>query len=159
MLIAPNTKFCRRINGETFALILVLNRLSGYVHRTSIRSTYGDFSSFEEKSDFKWKIIFLTGKPGSYQDRDKIFEESRLYGDILVTNVEDQYYSPTSLKLLIGFEFFANLFKKCGAISYLVKTDDDIYLRLPKLEQQIIGYWIILLLNNHMHRKNSKSFY
>ena len=136
------------LNGETLAVILVLNRLSGEIHRTSIRSTYGNFSSFKEKVNFKWKILFLTGKPGSDKDREKIFEESRIYGDILVTNVEDQYYSPTTLKLLIGFEFISNWFRNCKDIRFLVKTDDDVYLRLPKLERIINGV-AIFSLNHH----------
>ena len=137
ILIAPNKDFCGSRNEETLVLILVLNRLSSELQRNSIRATYGNFSSFREKINFKWKIIFLTGKPTTANDRDKISEESSLYGDILVTNVEDRYYSPVTLKMLIGFEFISDWFRNCGGIRYLVKTDDDVYLLLPKLEQII----------------------
>ena len=142
ILIPPHSEICRNENkekGKKCSIILVLNRFFGFVQRASIRSTYANSSSFKENVKFKWKVLFLTGKPTNDQERESILEESRLFGDILVTNIPEEYFSPTVLKLLIGFEFIA---KNCPDLDYLVKTDDDVYLHLPNLEKAIEGTWL-----------------
>ena len=55
---------------------------------------------------------------------------------MLVTNLVDNYITVPTLKLLIAFEYIS---QECLNVKYLVKTDDDIYLHIPKLERAIAG--------------------
>ena len=136
ILIEPDIKICQIANIKNVVLVIILNRLSSVMHRYSIRSTYINTTSFVKNVNFNWTFIFLTGRAVKEEEFKLILEESRNYSDILMTNIEERYLTPTTLKMFIAYEF---LFKKCSNIRYVVKTDDDVYLQLPQLETAIEG--------------------
>ena len=137
IFLKPDFSFCKaQGSGQNVSLVLVLNRLSSILNRASIRSTFGNVSSFGEKLNFNWKTIFLTGKPSTKESETLLLEESRMFRDILAVNLPDEYNNIPILKQLICFQF---LTQNCPNINYLVKVDDDVYIRLPKLERAIEG--------------------
>ena len=137
IFLQPDFSFCKaQGSGQNVSLVLVLNRLSSILNRASIRSTFGNVSSFGEKLNFNWKTIFLTGKPSTKESETLLLEESRMFRDILAVNIPDEYNNIPILKQLICFRF---LTQNCPSVNYLVKVDDDVYIRLPKLERAIEG--------------------
>ena len=107
-----------------------------YNQRSFVRTTYGNFSSFSNQVRWNWKIFFVVGKPVSEDERLFIYDEFTIFGDLLVTNIAEYYKNVPTMKLLIAFDYIN---KKCSGVKYLVKTDDDVYIRLPKLENAIEG--------------------
>ena len=138
IIMAPN---CNLSNAENTVILIVLNRMSKFLQRQFIRTTYGNLSSFQNQVKWNWKIIFIIGKPVTRDEELFIQDEFTIFGDLLVTNVAEYYKTVPTKKLLIAFDY---LDKKCPKVKYLVKTDDDVYIHIPKLENAIEGMYFII---------------
>ena len=93
--------------------------------RQSIRKNWGNESRFATKfKNITYKVFFLTGLP---KDLTQINEESKLYGDVFITN-HTESYSDTS-RVMLGMDWSM---KNCK-YDYYVKTDDDVFINIPNL--------------------------
>ncbi|XP_075258643.1 beta-1,3-galactosyltransferase 5-like [Convolutriloba macropyga] len=142
-LILPlsyNATFCKT-SKENLRLIFVLSRTSSFKNRQTIRSTYAQFDSYNQSSILdNWTLFFIVGKPTNQKSYSRIENESRQFGDVIVANVIEDYYNAT-YKVLIGLKV-ASCF--CPNAGYVIKADDDVYIRLRKLDQVIVTQqWLV----------------
>ena len=93
--------------------------------RSAIRQTWANISELPRNV----KVVFIIGQADNATQQFKIQEESNKYGDIVQESFVDTYQNLTikSLMLLKWFE------QNCHQTQYVMKTDDDMYINLPKL--------------------------
>ena len=93
--------------------------------RQGIRKNWGNESRFATKfKNITYKVFFITGLP---KDLTQINKESKLYGDVIVTN-HTENYSDTS-RVMLGMDWSMENCK----YDYYVKTDDDVFINIPNL--------------------------
>ena len=78
-------------------------------------------------------MVFQVGKTTDSAVLQKLYIENELFGDIVITNLEEDYNKLT-LNVLTSFIWAS---KYCGDAMLVYKTDDDSYLKLSTLEQHI----------------------
>lgn len=87
--------------------------------------------------DNDYKLVFLLGLPGraNYtENQGKIFDEASKYGDIFQEGFIDSYNNLT-LKSIMMLKWITN---KCrDNVRYILKTDDDMYINVPNLLQNL----------------------
>lgn len=116
-------------NGEVFLLIMVPSAVSNFEQRNAIRSTWGNLSSTNPTVMLK----FVLGKSKRSLHQNLAGVENSIYNDILFTDISETY---------------ENLFKKsiallrwastnCQGLRYLLKIDDDMFLNLPRLLDEL----------------------
>ena len=117
-------------------LLMILSRVGSADQRQAIRETYLSVENYSAGHSLyaNWSYFFLVGKPENVSEQNAIESESRKFEDLLSANVIE-HYSNLTYKLLIGFKI-ASCF--CPNAVYLVKTDDDTYLRIRKLDKVLI---------------------
>ena len=93
--------------------------------RSAIRQTWANISELPRNV----KVVFIIGQADNEKQQLKIKGESNKYGDIIQESFIDTYENLTikSLMLLKWFE------QNCHQTQYVMKTDDDMYINLPKL--------------------------
>ena len=91
--------------------------------------------SFNSKFLFLKKrfLPFQVGKPENKELTEQLEQENRYYGDLIVTNAVEEYYK-TTLKMLIGYKYVSCF---CSHADYVIKSDDDNYIRVEFLDQLI----------------------
>ena len=133
---------------QNLRVVFVHSRFNSPDKREMVRKTYANFSNYQKVSlKGNWTLFFLLGKPNTYSELRLVETESRTYGDIVVANSVEEYYSAT-YKILIGLKVVSCF---CSHANYLIKTDDDIYLLPGKLEE-------LLLYDQNLANKNSAKF-
>ena len=98
--------------------------------REMLRRTWGSMSS--NKDEYRWKVLFMMGKTLIAETDKSIMAEHRRYGDLLIGDYHDSYRTITT-KLLMAFNWAS---KK--RFKYILKTDDDVYVNIPKLINWIV---------------------
>ncbi|CAG9762272.1 unnamed protein product [Ceutorhynchus assimilis] len=121
--------FC---DNPSLLVIMCISSPSGFEARRAIRKTWG-----LEKSimGHNVSIYFLLGQTTDIDVQSKIKNESLEYKDIVQEDFYDTYNN-----LSVKSAMMLNLFTlKCQSkASYLLKIDDDIYLNLPKLVDDLV---------------------
>ena len=115
---------------ELKLLILVLSNphnKHGVEQRMAVRRTWGHRMT---NSCQKCKLVFLLGRSNAGTD-DQNINEARKYGDVLISNITDTY-SDLAHKVLRGLVWARKLNP-----SYILKTDDDIYLNVADVIQYL----------------------
>lgn len=108
--------------GESIKLLIIITSAPPHREmRLAIRQTWGHFST---RRDIK--IAFLVGV--SNED-EKIMAENYVYSDIIRGNFVDSYNNLT-LKTISMLEWVD---KECPKASFILKTDDDMFINVPKL--------------------------
>ena len=74
------------------------------------------------------------GRPDTKELERNIYRENSQFQDIIVLNASEGYYYTTA-KMMIAIMVIS---KFCPDTKYVIKTDDDVYLRLAKLEQVVV---------------------
>ena len=74
----------------------------------------------------------------SFSYQSSIWNESRLFDDILQFGIAESYFNNT-LKVLALYEW---LWLKCNEAKYLLKLDDDVFLNFPLFANQILSHEI-----------------
>lgn len=113
-------------NGETIKLLIIIT--SAPVHREArlaIRQTWGHFGSRRDIA-----VAFLVGAAGQTLD-DSIAAENYMYNDIIRGRFVDSYNNLT-LKTISMLEWVD---EHCPKASFILKTDDDMFINVPKLLQ------------------------
>lgn len=114
--------------GEAIKLLIVIT--SAPIHREArlaIRQTWGHFGTRRDIA-----IAFLVGSAGQLLD-EAIAAESFMYNDIVSGRFVDSYNNLT-LKTISMLEWVD---RECSKASFILKTDDDMFINVPKLLQFI----------------------
>ena len=109
--------------------------------RAKIRDTWANRKTCEylnaennaQLRDKKWILVFVVGKAGKEEDDKKNMEEAKEHNDMLIGDIDDNYLN-NILKFYMG-QFWASLL----GTKYTLKTDDDVYVRIPKIIEYLIS--------------------
>ena len=122
-----------------FMIILVNSGAKGgefRKRREAIRQTWGNQSNCEQRKalkddrlkDLRWLMVFVVGKAGPGTNDDELnIAEAKQHNDMLIGNITDNYINNV-IKFFMG-QVWASQFN----IKYTFKTDDDVYVRVPRV--------------------------
>ncbi|XP_032226048.2 UDP-GalNAc:beta-1,3-N-acetylgalactosaminyltransferase 1 [Nematostella vectensis] len=121
-------------------LVIISTSPSSFEKRTAIRKTWGKFDTpqYQLLSDERrriptWRTIFMTGIAADEEVDTKLQEESKLYDDLLIFAYKDSYRKITN-KLIGSLQWASR-----GKFEFLLKTDDDVYVSVPRLYQWLVN--------------------
>lgn len=141
-IISPMTKPRGYSEQSLFLLVIVSTSPNNADRRTMIRQTWGNLDRNRLPGEHHWKVVFMMGKAETDETNEAIMSEYQRYGDLIIGNYTDQYRVITT-KVLMAFQWASEI--RC---SYILKTDDDVYVDVPKL-----AHWLMKVL------KTPTSFY
>ena len=139
--ISPRVERTRNI----FMIVLVNSAAKGDVsrkRREAIRQTWANQSSCEQGKalsdkrlkDFAWLLVFVVGKTGRGTNDDELnIAEAKQHNDMLIGNITDNYINNV-VKFYMG-QIWASRFD----IRYTLKTDDDVYVRIPRVLEYLVN--------------------
>lgn len=116
---------------DTNVLFLVTSHSSNVKRRESIRSNWGNkdkFKVLKERFNLTYELYFAVGLGDSYTKNERIKQESRTYGDLLIVNQQEDFYDLTR-RVMVTFEWAA---ESCH-FEHLFKVDDDIFINIPNV--------------------------
>ena len=128
-----------------FVVILVNSGAKGdkfRKRREAIRQTWGNQSNCEQRKalgderlkDLRWLLVFVVGKAGPGTNDDELNKaEAKQHNDMLVGNITDDYINNV-VKFYMG-QVWASKFD----IKYTMKTDDDVYVRIPRVVEYLVN--------------------
>lgn len=131
-IISPYVEPRGYFEEDLFILVVVSSspkKQENVERRNAIRRTWG---KFDRTQKYKWKVVFMMGKDSSKHMNDRIMAEHEKYGDLLIGDYTDTYRNITT-KLLMAFQWASRI--KCN---YILKTDSDVYIDIPKLIKWLI---------------------
>ena len=115
-----------------FVLFLVTSHSSNYDRRKMIRQNWGNqdkyFQKFNKRYNLTYDIYFSVGTGKDRKSIEKTRNESRVFGDLLIVNRQEDFYDLTR-RLMIAFEWSVS---NCQ-YQYLFKIDDDIFVNIPNV--------------------------
>ncbi|KAK7475458.1 hypothetical protein BaRGS_00033277 [Batillaria attramentaria] len=130
-------------------VILVMTMSKNKAQRQAIRDTYGTVSRGEawpgtarqgedgdptDRQTGTARVVFLMGqtKDVLYKatEAETLAAESREYGDVVQWDGLVEDYSNLTLKVLLGLRWVRDF---CPQAHHIVKTDDDVFIHLPRL--------------------------
>ena len=120
-------------DSATMLVILVCSGVHRFELRDAIRATWG---SAAQKQHASVRLVFVLGKPEERYEhlRAAITNESSAHGDVLQNDIVDSYAN-LSLKTQAALAWTMTA---CGVGTYFVaKTDDDVYINIPGLVQEL----------------------
>lgn len=110
-------------------MIMILSH-GGDERRTSVRDTWLQ----GQNERVKW--VFLIGNIDEYEYREKVLEEQRVYGDLLIMNDVEDTYDMLSKKVVRGLQEIYHRYQ----FHFLLKTDTDVFLVVPRLLEFLQPY-------------------
>jgi hypothetical protein len=129
---------------DFFLVVLVNSGAKGDEYRrrrAKIRDTWASkntceyanaMNNIKVKDLYKWILVFVLGKAGGEEDKRNT-EEAKRHNDMIIGDIGDNYLN-NILKFYMG-QLWASLL---GA-KYTLKTDDDVYVRIPKVIEYLIS--------------------
>ena len=131
---------------EIFMMVLVNSGAKGdefRKRREAIRQTWGNRSNCEQrklalgderKKNLRWLLVFVVGKAGPGTNDDELnVAEAGQHNDMLIGNITDNYINNV-VKFYMG-QVWASKFD----IKYTFKTDDDVYVRIPRVLEYLVN--------------------
>ena len=130
---------------EIFMMVLINSGAKGdefRKRRQVIRQTWGNRSNCEQRKasgnekvkDLKWLLVFVVGKAGPGTNDDELnMAEARQHNDMLIGNITDNYINNV-IKFYMG-QLWASKYD----IKYTFKTDDDVYVRIPRVVEYLVN--------------------
>jgi len=120
-----------------YILIVVCSAIQNFDRRMAIRSSWGN----KDELGTGVGVVFLVGNvenTWNNTDLPQLQQEATTHNDILQEDFIDSYINLTikSVILLKWFNTTCDLGKK-RRVEYLMKTDDDMYINLPKLNSVV----------------------
>ena len=119
-----------------FLLVIISSSPNKQVNaerRNMIRKTWGNVGETRVPNDVAWKVVFMMGKAQEDKMDRAVMAEHSKNGDLLVGDYKDGYRN-ILIKLLMAFQWASKI--KC---SYVLKTDDDVYIEIPKVIEWVIA--------------------
>uniref|UniRef100_A0A182QUS4 Hexosyltransferase n=1 Tax=Anopheles farauti TaxID=69004 RepID=A0A182QUS4_9DIPT len=120
------TNLCPHNGTDVTLLILVTSAPTHREQRLAIRQSWGHYGSRRDIS-----IGFIVGQTDEARIEDQLAAESYMYSDLIRGNFIDSYRNLT-LKTISLMEWTK---LHCPNASFLLKTDDDMFINVPKLLQ------------------------
>jgi len=119
-------------NEEFFLIVIISSAPKGvsYERRKAIRETWGKMESSTSERR-KFLTLFMTGMTGDSKADEKLLEESRSFGDLIICDYVD-HYGKILNKLLASFKWAVSVVDKYK-YQYILKTDDDVFVNIPRL--------------------------
>ena len=115
---------------ETFLIVVIFSRSSNSERRQAIRQTWLRWSA-----DRKIRHYFIVGALDLNENElNSLYTEQRLHNDMILFPHLRDTYSSLSLKLLLTLKWFSNKMR----FKYMVKVDDDSFLRIDRLFDQLL---------------------
>lgn len=118
---------------ELFMVVVVNSDANDIRHRdsrTAIRNTWGKPPT---DSPFKWQLYFTLGLSHDFATGRHNNHEALVQNDIIIGNFNDTYKNLIIKTFMSHFWVFSR-FTNC---KYVLKTDDDVYVRVPW-----ISHWL-----------------
>lgn len=144
-----------RMPSQELLLLVLVSSAPGSDYqfaRSAIRNTWGNSDECRNTNDSskrtscRWKVVYLVGKSYNESLDSQIKDEAQIFNDILVGNFHDSYVNLV-IKLFMGFSWASKV--NCR---FVLKADDDIYVRVPKLVSWL-RHAPSPLYAGHVHRK------
>jgi len=98
--------------------------------RNTIRETWGKSIATRNKT---WKVFFALGMVDNQNDNEANLQEALTYNDVIIGNFTDKYINLV-IKTFMS-HYWASTKLSC---SYVLKTDDDVYVRIPGLIKWLV---------------------
>ena len=120
----PNIELCPN-SGEFLRLLILIT--SAPIHREArlaIRQTWGHYATRRDIA-----IGFILGATQTQSIEDSLAAENYMYGDIVRGRFIDSYNNLT-LKTISSLEWIDTY---CPKVSFVLKTDDDMFINVPRL--------------------------
>ncbi|XP_073825301.1 uncharacterized protein [Musca autumnalis] len=113
--------------GEKLKLLILITSAQTHTEaRLAIRQTWGHFGTRRDVS-----TAFILGRTTNATVSEALTQENMIYGDLIRGHFIDSYNNLT-LKTLSSLEWVDN---HCPKAKYILKTDDDMFINVPKLLQ------------------------
>ena len=125
--VLNNPKMCE--DKDVFLLIYIHTAPDHYSRRSLIRSTYGNYESYEDFEGMrKVRLIFVMGLPSESNaaQQSALKEEASLYGDIVQESFLDTYHN-LSYKAICAMRWIK---EHCKHSKYVLKVDDDVFVNI-----------------------------
>lgn len=119
---------CPNNGSDINLLILITSAPTHREQRLSIRQSWGHYGIRRDIS-----IAFILGRTQDQRIDDQLAAENYMYSDLIRGNFVDSYKNLT-LKTISLLEWTS---ANCPNATYLLKTDDDMFINVPKLLQFI----------------------
>ncbi|ESP01954.1 hypothetical protein LOTGIDRAFT_111417 [Lottia gigantea] len=117
---------------KTVNMLVYVHSAPDNLHRRlAIRGTWGSSDNLKK---YKVKIVFVSGMSNNFTIADKLNMENKRYGDILQANFHDTYKNLT-MKAKSAITWIS---KYCKNVTYVLKTDDDTFVHLERLQKYIV---------------------
>ena len=108
--------------------------------RAKIRETWASRKTCEYTNamndtrikDLKWTLVFVLGK-AEKEENERNIEEAKKHNDMIIGDINDNYLN-NILKFYMG-QLWASLL----GTKYTLKTDDDVYVRIPKIIEYLVS--------------------
>ena len=113
-------------NSNPKLLFVVKSSLPHFEQRQAIRQTWGNQMRFP---DIEIRRVFLLGTGPDSEIQQRIDQEHNQHGDIVQADFHDDYRNNT-LKTMSGFKWAV---EHCPSVSYVVFSDDDMYISTKNL--------------------------
>jgi len=121
-------------NQEVFLLSYIHSAPEHHKRRTAIRETWGNPKNFP---DLNFKLVFLMGKSKDPVMQAALQLESDIYSDIVQEDFIDSYRNLT-YKAIMGLKWISHY---CPHATFILKTDDDIFVNIFNLMNHLKSYW------------------
>ena len=128
---------------DIFLIVFVNSAAKGHRdRRNTICKTWGSHRTCEQqkamekhnvKKNLKWLLVFVLGKTGTPEDVANA-REAKEYNDMLIGDIVDNYVN-NIIKLYMGL-----LWSSSWAPRYILKADDDVYVRIPNLIEHLVEH-------------------
>lgn len=120
-----NNDLCGIDAGERLKLLILITSAPTHTDaRMAIRHTWGHYSSRRDIA-----IAFILGATNVQSIEDSLDAESSMYTDIIRGRFIDSYNNLT-LKTISSLEWIDTY---CPRVSFILKTDDDMFINVPRL--------------------------
>ncbi|XP_062584789.1 beta-1,3-galactosyltransferase 5-like [Saccostrea cucullata] len=114
---------------EVFLLIMIPSAVNNFEQRNAIRSTWGNSSMVQ----YSVLIKFVLGTTSNGTLQDIAETENQIYNDILFEDISETYenllWKSTAILRWVS--------RYCFRVRYLLKIDDDMFLNLPRLLNEL----------------------
>jgi hypothetical protein len=138
-------------------LIITYSAVQNFEQRTAIRATWGNMTTFPSV-----QLVFLIGQATDTSVAKRVVEESNKYNDLVQTMYVDSWWNLT-MKHMAMLDFVN---QSCPNIALVAKTDDDIYLTMPKVLKFVASIrkeqnqiFCTILYNNPVTRDITSKYY
>ncbi|XP_075152150.1 uncharacterized protein LOC142226142 [Haematobia irritans] len=119
-------QICPNKGNKLKLLILITSAQTHTEARLAIRQTWGHFGTRRDVS-----TAFVLGRTTNATISEALTQENMIYGDLIRGHFIDSYNNLT-LKTLSSLEWVD---QHCPKTKYILKTDDDMFINVPKLLQ------------------------